>query len=296
MVVTKPISLLWKSRYHYVIQQHSQLNIKAARGLYSHKTCKMLINSLCNVLGYYIPRCCFTSHKRTNTKTALFDLFSSMYIIIPSQTVQNAHWHPQHHTMMGQVKQECSYQTNHGRVLQNCCLKNKQTKEKQNKQTNEKQTKTGEWECICRNMSNIHRNRYPGLVWNSAQKSVYKLTWPLLTFVMAICMSVSNYRSHIYYFVWRKHENMSPCTGNRVNTNYERIASWGGCQGWTGDPRILETPHAPHCCSQRLNHSAMTHPSKRIGTSWAVSHWLQQRVDSGQERFPTGLLTPGTGV
>ena len=67
-------------------------------------------------------------------------------------------------------------------------------------------------------------------------------------------------------------DNMLPCTGSRVNTNYERIASWGGCQRWTGDPRILETPLAAHCCSQRPNHSAMTHPSKRIGTSSAVSH------------------------
>ena len=28
-----------------------------------------------------------------------------------------------------------------------------------------------------------------------------------------------------YYFVWRRHENMSPCTGSRVISNYERIAS-----------------------------------------------------------------------
>ena len=45
-----------------------------------------------------------------------------------------------------------------------------------------------------------------------------------------------------YHFVWRKHENVIPCTGIRVNTNYERIASWGGCQCWTGDIRTLETP------------------------------------------------------
>ena len=91
-------------------------------------------------------------------------------------------------------------------------------------------------------------------------------------------------------FVQRKHENMYPCTGSRLNTNYERIASWGGCQYWTVVPRILETPLATHCCSQRLNHSAMTHPSK---TDWhqlsGITHWLQQRVDYGQERS-TGLL------
>ena len=44
-----------------------------------------------------------------------------------------------------------------------------------------------------------------------------------------------------YYFVWRKHEIMSLCTGSSVNINYDRIASGGGCQCWTGDPRILET-------------------------------------------------------
>ena len=26
-----------------------------------------------------------------------------------------------------------------------------------------------------------------------------------------------------YYFLWRRHENMSPCTGSRVITSYERI-------------------------------------------------------------------------
>ena len=36
--------------------------------------------------------------------------------------------------------------------------------------------------------------------------------------------------------------------------------------------RILETPSAIHYCVQRLNHLAMTRLSKRIGTSWKVSH------------------------
>ena len=80
--------------------------------------------------------------------------------------------------------------------------------------------------------------------------------------------------------------------GNRENTNYEQIASWGGCQYWTGNPRILETPLAAHCCSQRLNHSAMIHPSKTDWQPSGVTHWLQLRVDSGQEPFSTGLLTP----
>ena len=79
---------------------------------------------------------------------------------------------------------------------------------------------------------------------------------------------------------------MSPCTESRINTNYERIASWGGCQCWTGDPWILETPLAAHYWSQRLNHSPMTHPSKTVWHQLSgIIHWLQERVDSGQERF-----------
>ena len=65
---------------------------------------------------------------------------------------------------------------------------------------------------------------------------------------------------------------MPPCTGTRLNTNYEQIASWGGCQWRTGDHRILETNLAAHSCSQRPNHSAMTHPLTQIGTISAVSH------------------------
>ena len=56
-----------------------------------------------------------------------------------------------------------------------------------------------------------------------------------------------------YYFVWRRHDNMPPCTDSRVNTNYERIASWGGCKWRTGVPRILETPFAAHCLHENIN-------------------------------------------
>ena len=97
--------------------------------------------------------------------------------------------------------------------------------------------------------------------------------------------SVSNniYGPMIYKhnFVWRRHDNMLPCTGSRVNANHERIASWGEWQCRAGDPRIIETPLADHC-SQRLNHSATIRPSK---TDWhqlsGITHWLQQLVNSG---------------
>ena len=91
-------------------------------------------------------------------------------------------------------------------------------------------------------------------------------------YVAMVCMW------YVYYFVWRKFENMSLCSGSRVNTNYERIASWGGCQYWTGNPSILETPLAAHCSSQHLNHSTMTHPSKMYWhqlSTGSITHWLQ---------------------
>ena len=65
-------------------------------------------------------------------------------------------------------------------------------------------------------------------------------------YLIAIC----EFKLKLYYFVWRKHENMSLCSGSRVNTNYERIASWGGWQCWTGDPRILETPLVAHLATR----------------------------------------------
>ena len=109
--------------------------------------------------------------------------------------------------------------------------------------------------------------------WHTEPRSWDRLRSPLAG-IEYICIHI-----YIYILFWMKE-------------------TWGGCQCWTGDPRILETLLASlNCCSQRLDHSAMIHLSK---TDWpelsGITHWLQQWVDSGQERFSTGLLTPGTGV
>ena len=45
---------------------------------------------------------------------------------------------------------------------------------------------------------------------------------------MSFCLGLNVLNGII--FIWRKHENMSPCTGNRVITSYERIASCAGTQ------------------------------------------------------------------
>ena len=73
------------------------------------------------------------------------------------------------------------------------------------------------------------------------QVASYTQLWTVSTAGSAGKIKASGKLPHTrtVYFVWRKHENISPCTGSRVNTNDECIASWGGCQCWTRDPRIL---------------------------------------------------------
>ena len=89
------------------------------------------------------------------------------------------------------------------------------------------------------------------------------------------------------YFVWMIHENMSPCTGSRVNSYYEWIDSWFRAQFCLNmSLRISETPSTAHCCIQCPNHWAMTYPTE---TDWhqlnSITWWTLQRFDSEQEWF-----------
>ena len=78
---------------------------------------------------------------------------------------------------------------------------------------------------------------------------------------------------YIYYFECRRRGNMSPCTGSRVNSNYERIASRVGAQFRTRASKYQKT-HSAHCYVQRPNHSVMPRPSKM---NWhqlkGITHW-----------------------
>ena len=70
---------------------------------------------------------------------------------------------------------------------------------------------------------------------------------------------------------------MSSCTESRANSNYERFASYSGCQFpgcqlRTPGLRISSDNIATHYCVEVPNHSSMTHPSKRIAISRMVSH------------------------
>ena len=111
-----------------------------------------------------------------------------------------------------------------------------------------------------------------------------------------ICHFIPHFLTDVNIFVWRKHENISPCTDSRVNTSYERIASCAGCQFRTraSESQVNSTTRN---YAERPNHSSMPHMSK---TDRHQPHGItppaQQQADSEQERFFAGLLTPGTGV
>ena len=94
---------------------------------------------------------------------------------------------------------------------------------------------------------------------------------------------------HGMIFVWRKNENMSPCTGSRVITSYEL-----GYSLERGPPSLKATP-PPTIMPSILT----TRPWPiRQKTDWyqpyGITHPAQQRADYEQEWFFTGLLTPGT--
>ena len=75
-----------------------------------------------------------------------------------------------------------------------------------------------------------------------------------------------------YHFEWRGLDIMTPCTGIRVNNNYERIASKESSEPRT--PTCLrDTPRA-HCCSQRPNYSFIT-------SEWVIKfNGLSRTADS----------------
>ena len=66
--------------------------------------------------------------------------------------------------------------------------------------------------------------------------------------------------------IWGRYENMSPCTGSRVNSNYELTNGFTSRSPVSNAGlKISKTPSAAHYYVQRLDHLAMTHPSK---TDW----------------------------
>ena len=87
-----------------------------------------------------------------------------------------------------------------------------------------------------------------------------------------------------YYFALRRHDNMPNCTVISMNTNYERIALWGGCHWRTGNPRILETPLAAHyqATGHYLNQFWPSSATHICGTR---GRWINKRVNEWLANF-----------
>ena len=124
------------------------------------------------------------------------------------------------------------------------------------------------WQWMCHHYSNATRRKYTSMKLSTKSKFFFRS----------------------YYFLWRKHENMSPCTGSKVNTNYEHIASWGGCQCWTGEPGIVESPLPPAVVASVLNTRPWPIHTKRIDSRAASHIGYNSESIPGRNDSPLGCL------
>ena len=81
------------------------------------------------------------------------------------------------------------------------------------------------------------------------------------------------------YFVWRKHENMSPCTGSRVNTSYERIASRAGSLFRTQDPESQGNSATKYCAE-----------CYRLWSSYSYYSGLSCQHSTGKANIATAII------
>ena len=98
-----------------------------------------------------------------------------------------------------------------------------------------------------------------------------------VSFCVSVCVSVSR-------------RDMRTCLRDRVNANYERMASSGGSWFRAQDLSIPETLFVTYSGAQRANHSAMTHKKLRFVPAERY-HTLGTTASQGYNNWP---LTPGT--
>ena len=72
---------------------------------------------------------------------------------------------------------------------------------------------------------------------------------------------------------WRRHENMSPCIGNRVNSNHKWFVLNKGL-------RISKTPFASHCCVSNILTTWPWHMCQDWHQQKGITHWIQQQSQS----------------
>ena len=127
-----------------------------------------------------------------------------------------------------------------------------------------------------------HFPRHWPFVWGihrSPVNSPHKGQWRGALMFSLICVSIKGWvnnceagdlrRHHAHYdftvmfsSLWRRHENMSPCTGSWVNDNYESIVSQVGAWFWIHDLWISRHILPSTVVSSVLTIWPFTHPSK----------------------------------
>ena len=94
----------------------------------------------------------------------------------------------------------------------------------------------------------VHLSIYAILEYNQG----YHITGIIMLWLFRWSINIRCYcrtnNSFIYIyiiFIWSKHENMSPCTGSRINTSCKRIASYVKCQFRTQASESQENSPTP---------------------------------------------------
>ena len=90
-----------------------------------------------------------------------------------------------------------------------------------------------------------------------------------LSHTLSLSLSLS-----LYTFAWRRYDDMCVlCVHGWQGKLYQR-ANYFTSRNPVSNAgfRISKAPSTAHGCVQRPNYLDMTYPSKRIGTSWTVSH------------------------
>ena len=86
---------------------------------------------------------------------------------------------------------------------------------------------------------------------------------------------------------------MSPCTGSKVSSNYERAASCAGC---TKYPMVSQATPSPSTVSRVLTTRPFSSHQNELAVAVGYQTPAQQLADYSQEQSLSMLLTPCTDV
>ena len=113
------------------------------------------------------------------------------------------------------------------------------------------------------------------------ERVFFQIKWPVSWAMIESIIHTMNCRNII--FVWRRHENMSPCTGSRVMTSYERITSCAATQ-FRSRASEFQGNSATRHYAEGPNQTTMTRSSKMDWQlPYCITYPAKQRADSEQD-------------